>query len=232
MRRLVILGDSLGMATGVRSVRHPDAVEYEESYPYLLRAACPGWDVISCCRRSNRTDKQVRGQDLSDDILLFKPHVVVVHLGINDCAPRLFGKYAGFIVSNLPSALREPIIEVASSRRAFLTRRFPKVLVNPTAFAANVTTLLRTIRSTGAYPIVIGIADTNSENKARSYGYENNIRKYNAILKEGARAYDAAFIDIFSRGDAILLPDGIHLTGVGTRWLTDEIARLVHRIAP
>ncbi len=232
MHRLVILGDSLGMPTGVRSEKDPGAVELEESYPYLLRGLLPSWDVVSACRRSNRTDKQARFQDLSDDILLNKPTAVVVHLGINDCAPRLFSRYESFAVSQLPAWAREPIVGVASRHRLTLTRLLPKVYVKPQRFRQHVRRILEIVRQCGARPIIVGIADTNVENKRRSFGYEANIIAYNTLLRECQQEAGAPFIDVFAEGDRVLLPDGIHLNHEGCAWLADRIARTVLEAHP
>lgn len=231
MKRLVILGDSLGLATGIKSVQTPDAVEYEETYPYLLKKSLPEWEIISTCKRSNRIDKQASLQWLSDDIILYKPSVVVIHLGICDCAPRIFNRYESFILSNLPLYIREPITAFFSKHRYFFTKHFKKVYVKKMPFKSNMKKLINTICEINAFPILVSIADTNKRNKEKSYNYDKNIQEYNQILLELSKEYNLPYINMFEEGDRILLPDGIHLSTEGSKLLANKIFQIATKRA-
>ncbi len=226
-QRLVILGDSLGLPTGIKNTQTPDAIEYEETYPYLLQKLMPEWEIISTCKRSNRVDKQARQQWLFDDIIFYKPKVVVVHLGICDCAPRLFNRYESFILSNLPVSIRNPIITFFSGHRFFFTKHFRKVYVKKLPFKSHMEKIINTICKINSFPILVGIADTNKTNKQKSYNYDINIQKYNQILLKLSKKNNLAYINMHEEGDRILLPDGIHLNKEGCKLLANKIFQIV-----
>jgi len=75
-KRLVLLGDSLGMH------RRDDGVEYDDTYPALLSKMLSDFEVISKHRRAN--DSQLQVSFLEDELISLRPAVVVIHLGIVD----------------------------------------------------------------------------------------------------------------------------------------------------
>ena len=105
-QRIVIVSDSLSMP---RPSEQPISLLYEETYPYLLKKQLNNeYEIINRGRRSNTVIDQCNDQNIFDDILYFYPKFVVVHLGICDCAPRLFSKRFGkYIIGNIrPAFLR------------------------------------------------------------------------------------------------------------------------------
>lgn len=223
-KRIVILGDSLGMP---RPDEQPP-VEYEETYPYLLKQLLPEWEVLSACKRANHATKQGCTQYLYDDIIFIKPTAVVIHLGVVDCAPRLFNNYEKIILNKMPSVIRNKIIAFFSKHRKFFTRRFKKVYVNKKDFEKNIDKLIKTALESKATPILIGIADTNHENKEKSYGFSQNIIDYNAILLALAERHKIAFINMYDKGDKILLSDGIHLQPESHKLIANEIYKAIY----
>jgi lysophospholipase L1-like esterase len=227
MNRIVILGDSLGIQREIENSEKSNDLLCVESYPNILKELLLQWEVISSCKGGNRSDKQARQKQLYADILLPKPKVVVVQLGICDCTPRLFNRYESFVLSRLPLLLRGPIISHFSKHRYYYTKHFRKVYVKINAFESNIRRLIDVILGTGAFPILVGIADTNTRNKERTYNYERNIIEYNDILIKLSNEYHLQYINMFEEGDSILLPDGIHLNETGSNLLAKKIFKIV-----
>src|SRR6185369_16381679 len=130
---------------------------------------------------------------------LRRAEVVVVHVGIVDCAPRVFLRRERQFVENLrPAFLREAILSnVHRHRRAIVNLR-KKVYVPP------------------------------EEMDERSPGFIKNAERYNQILKTHAEANEVYLIDIDrmikeAGGAAQLTVDGIHLNEVGHAMLAREI---------
>jgi len=217
MKKLIILGDSLSMP-------RPD-FEYEKTYLCLLKKILFDWDIIIKNRRSNDTEKTSR--HLFKEIAFLKPDMVVIHLGIVDCAPRLFSKSEKKVVNKMPLFLQKRIIDFLSKYRYFFTKYFKKTYVPDFKFEKCMTYIIKTIFDLGAVPIVINIAGTNSKNKLRSCGFEKNINRYNQILNNILKDFEINTIDINSKGTDVLLSDGIHLNEVGHQWVAEQIGKQI-----
>lgn len=224
--RIVIIGDSLALP------RPEEGVRYDDTYPHLLGTWLEGFEVIARNRRANDSSLQARADNLSEDITCLEPDILIIHLGIVDCAPRLFSKTEQRIINVLPPVLRKPIIDFASRHRYLITRLFRKVYVDRAAFRANIERLVDAAADAGAVPIVVSIADTNESNKQRSYNLENNIRDYNEVLSEIAKRHGIGLVDVNAPDSADrLLPDGIHLTVNGNCLLAQSLRAAVLKIA-
>lgn len=221
--RLVIIGDSLAMP-------RPE-VPYELTYPYLLKGKLgPRWEVINRARRANRIDVQMEEQNLCDDIFWLEPDIVVVHLGIVDCAPRLFSVRQRHLLERIPAVVRYRIIGVASRHRAFLTKHFPKQYVPLGAFEQLYEALIARLRNLNMYTITCNIADTSEKNKSRSFGFAQNIRMYNRVIEDASWRHGAKLIDCYRLSreiEGFLLEDGIHLSPRGAMAVAEEICLAV-----
>lgn len=224
-KRLVLVGDSLGMP------RPEEDLHYDQTYPYLLRSKLKDWEIIQRNKRANDTTIQTRKDSLKDDILYLSPNIVTIQLGIVDCAPRLFGRYTGIMIDFLPNLIKKVIIKSASKNRKKITKRFPKTYVPKEKYRKNIEKIVEIIQKMGAKPILIEICDTTEEKKKRSHNFEKNIKDYNTILKEIATEKDIHLIELFNKGEAIILSDGIHLNKKGNEFLTNKILETIPKLS-
>lgn len=225
-QRVVIVSDSLSMP---RPDEQPIALLYEETFPYLLRKELNNeYEIINRGRRSNTVSDQCIDQNIFDDILLLYPKFVVVHLGICDCAPRLFSKRFGkYIIGNIrPTFLRIYIISLFSRHRLFLTKHFLIQDVSIKKFAYLYDYLISTIIEFGSIPIIVNISRTSSKNESRSFKFKEHIENYNKVILETANRYKTIHIDmhVVSGNNEILLPDGIHYNHLGSNIVANKIA--------
>ena len=199
--KIVILGDSLSLP------RIDEGIEYEDTYPYSLQEA---GHIINRSKRANNTTLQAKYVNMYNDVYSFKPDIVILHLGIVDCAPRLFYPLEAKIVNQINKVI--PIVKLLSKYRYQLTKIFPKVYVNIHKFDKNISKILTSLEERNINVIIVGIADSTIEHKKRSYKFEENIKAYNKIL-ENSFTYTCvkAYVDMFSYGEKILIDDGIHL---------------------
>ncbi|WP_198034389.1 SGNH/GDSL hydrolase family protein [Dyadobacter tibetensis] len=211
--RIVILGDSLAMP------RIMDGIRFEDTYAYhLAKEFEPDFTLYNRAKRANTFAKQAVEWTLNDDFICYNPKIVIIHLGIVDCAPRLFSELQNKVIEMMPAPIRKPIITFFSKRRLFFTRLFKKVYVDKKCFEAGIRSILTHIDSSKQKTIIVGIAPTNTVNANRSYGFEANIMDYNNILKNvAATKENTIFLDVRDQinPDIHLLPDGIHLTKEG-----------------
>jgi acyl-CoA thioesterase I len=222
-KRIVILGDSLGMPTG------NGEVEYEDTYPYLLTNIVTNCEVISRHRRTNDTSKQLNNQNFFDDIEMLKPDFLVVHLGIVDCAPRIFSRFQNAIVSILPSVIRRRVLRVVSNFRYSMTKLNNKTYVKKNKFKENVEKIVDISNMMSVQLLFIEILITSEENNAKSYNFNKNIIEYNNIIRVASRPEHVRLIRYPSQND-YLLRDGIHINKKGNEFLANKINEQVGQL--
>lgn len=220
-KRIVLIGDSLGMP------RPMDAVSYEDTYPYLLMHSRDDLEIIPRFCRANDTDRQASTQKLNDDILWLKPDIVCLHLGIVDCAPRLLGKLENKVVSLLPSSFSSKLLRFLSKRRAWFTKVRPKVYVSQDRYEENLKIILNSVQRCNAKSIIVGIMMPPQKLRERSYNFGRNVEVYNNILKQLSVAFKATFLDVnsFLKPESHLCNDGIHLNQAGSALLAKKLSK-------
>ncbi len=225
-KRIVLIGDSLLMH------RPLECINYEDTYGYLVKKSLgKDYDVIIRTRRANDTNMQSDIDHLVYDIKQFEPDLVFLHLGIVDCAPRLFNRLEKIFVKHcLPPFLNKRVVKFFSKRRYFFTKNFPKSYTKINDFEKNIQKIIDCIKSVGAEPIIINIAKTNPKKAARSYHFMESIQNYNGVLSKISEKNNCKIIDMYSitkeNPDSLII-DGIHLSKKGSRTLSNKIVEMV-----
>jgi lysophospholipase L1-like esterase len=224
---VTILGDSLV----VPRIELP----YSETYPYTLSLMLGGeFLIVNKARRNNTIEEQTSEAGagyLTEDVEYMKESCYfVIHIGICDCAPRIFSRRQNLMLQKMPF-IGKPIINFKSKYRRFFTRNFPMVYVNKKDFENKLDLLIRTIfgKTFARKVFVINIADTTEENKYRSYGFEENLSDYNKIIADISSKFGDR-VDVFDtysltkKSPDLLWEDGIHIK----REAHDLIARYLY----
>lgn len=221
--RIVAIADSLSMP---RPPKHGSpGTRWEETWPKvlerLLREIHPSSEVINAGKRS-RTAEDLEAREL---VGFIEPDIIILQIGIVDCAPRVFSRRQRQIVSLAPERLRNFIIRQRSANRFRLTARNPlqKVYTKPAAFERALRTFRDYVEKRSPTPRVLVLPVLVDERLAKkSSGYLTNASLYNGIL---ARVWGDAFIPPaeFSRmhTDDFFLEDGQHLTPSGNRRIAE-----------
>jgi len=230
---ITIIGDSLSQVSAEYKVF------YQDTYPFKLQMLFDAneYHIRLRSRGTNQVVSQSLEENLNADILLNNSQYIILHLGIVDCAPRLFGYMEDriiFVLSRLPvvKILVNALIKFKSKHRRFFTKYFPKTYVSHKIFKEKYALILKRTRET-AKPkklFIINIADTSEKNKYRSYNFEKNILEYNQILKElvDKNSDFCELVDFYSatkqNRELIIKDEGIHLSKAGHNFL----AQLLH----
>lgn len=220
LKKIVILGDSLSLPR--------EEILVEDTYPYLINEFLKDRYVLfNRSIRANDTRLQV--ENFYNDVILFDPDIIIIHLGIVDCAPRLFYRKERAFFSKVNKLF--PIVALMSRYRYFFTKIFPKVYVSIRDFEKNYHYMLEEIHKLGKKAIVIGIANTNKRNKKISYGFEKNINCYNEVLKKVCEKFNnVSYIDMYNYDpEKILLKDGIHLNKEGSKILAENLLKIIKK---
>jgi hypothetical protein len=203
---LVILGDSLPLP------RPNEGVLFEHTYPSILQRMLNGNAyVINRSKRANNSRKAALPNNLSADITDFNPEVLIYHIGIVDCAPRLFSEFQQKILEKMPSFISRRIIKFFSSKRYFFTRTFPKVYVKRKAFYKNVKQTISFAKQYTDKIILVGICHANSNVLKKSFSFADNVNKYNDELIKISNELGVDYLDTrLLNPEHDLLSDGIH----------------------
>lgn len=218
MKKIVILGDSLSLPR--------DELPVENTYPYLMNKFLKDkYILFNRSIRANDTKLQI--EKFYDDVVLFNPDVIIIHLGIVDCAPRLFYRKERIFFSKINRLF--PIVTLMNHYRYFFTKIFPKVYVKIQEFEKNYINILKKIYEMKKNVIIVGISNTTEKNKIISHNYDKNINCYNNILKKIGKDFsNVTYIDMYNYDpDTILLKDGIHLNNKGSKILAENILEII-----
>lgn len=224
---IIIIGDSLSMQ------RLKDNTKYEDTYGYLVKTSLDPKErnhVYILSKRANDSLTQSKPDNLLYNIKQFDPDIVIIHLGIVDCAPRLFTKNQQYIISILPEKLRSSIIAFISKRRLFFTKHFPKVYVKKGDFERHMQIIIDFIIANDAKPIIINVAKPDKRLISRSYNILQNVKDYNMVLLKLAEKNKCPLIDNYKMAEGIpgyLISGEVHLTKLGHKLLADEILKFI-----
>jgi acyl-CoA thioesterase I len=231
--KIVIMADSLAMPRAGET-----NIAFEGTYPYLLEQSLrsrPETQSSMVIERGmrRRTIEYVL-DEWAELVELRRPDVLVIHVGIVDCAPRVFLRRERQFVENIrPAALRNAILKFVHNHRPAIVKFRKKVYVPPRRFQALLTEVLRRTKASGLRSLVlVNIVTPPPEMDERSPGFIENVRTYNQILKTQAQGEGIHLIDLnriidVEGGPGKLTVDGIHINEEGHRILAAEIEKHV-----
>jgi lysophospholipase L1-like esterase len=220
--KIAILADSLALPR--EDVGGDEMLEV--TYPFLLDQSLRrqfGSDAPIVYERGmrRRTIEYVL-DDWNEQVELKKPDVVIVHVGIVDCAPRVFLRREGAFVANIRIAwLRDRILKFAHDHRRAIVQKRRKVYVPLWRFEPLVEQVVQKSREAGVKSLVfINIIDPPDSVEERSPGFQKNVVAYNRVLEEQTKHPWVSLIDLNRMvhdegGSGALTVDGIHLNERG-----------------
>lgn len=233
-RPLLIVADSLGLPrpTAMDSPRKGA----EHIYAGLLGTKT-GRRVDAICQRFFTTGDAV---DLfRDNPDLGRDSDVVLHLGLNDSARRMFLERQRIALQVAPVELRTPIVEFARKYRLDILRHLPPLYYTPPEqFAANLDQICSLLKQRGAHSIVLTTIILpphqfwpSSPDMALYFGL------FNQEIMAATRRNDVLLFNfdryIWSNlHNASTDPDGMHLSAFGHRLFAQQLGKLLSKTAP
>jgi lysophospholipase L1-like esterase len=158
------------------------------------------------------------------------PDVLVLHYGVNDCAPRLFRKQSRSVLLApwFQRLTRNAVLRAILRIKPWIFRRRRVVYVGEEEFERNSRAILEQVRESSPSCAFVAIAISAKPDwmERRHPGYQEQVERYNAIL---ARVFGEGFVDLNALVpvDRQLISDGIHLTSEAHARLAEA---LVERI--
>ncbi len=181
-KRVLIISDSMAMPR--------PGVKYEETWIYLLKQAFPEYDVLERPDRGSTSLRLITEGGGGVDLLeMYEPDMVILQLGMTECAPRLFKKtgFEYFFLNRIiPRRYRLNYVNFIKKKRG----RNPRITdVSPENFRANLTNYFERARKMNVKVIAFLISRVTKLFVSKSPHITENINLYNSIYREVARAF-------------------------------------------
>jgi lysophospholipase L1-like esterase len=181
--RILVIGDSLCIPRASST--------YEDTWIYKLKILHPSWDIITLCEGSRTTNclRLEKAATGSNCLFLYKPNIVILQLGIVDCAPRLFPANSMLekILRRSPDIFSTPVIGWIKKRQG---RKSEYADVSLSEFKSNLEHYFDACSAIAVSKVlVVAIAYPDDRMISKNPLIISVIVKYNAIFRQLARNY-------------------------------------------
>jgi lysophospholipase L1-like esterase len=236
--KIVILADSLVLPRDKETL-------YEETYSYLLDQSLK---KIYRERSPIIIERGARARtiigvlnDWFELVQLRSPEIVIVHVGVADCAPRLLLQKAHSIVDKIrPIQLRDKFLNFLSQNRRIIISLFPpKVYVPIDIFEKLVLRVISRAKADGVKRLIfVNIIRPTDSLELRSPGFRKNVELYNSCLSQSVfgnpnlSLVDLDKIIAENGGAESLTTDGMHINSQGHAMLAGRLQELIMEIYP
>ena len=228
--KILCIADSLGLPGHLN--------KYEDTWLYKLKQEFPNSDFISFFKRQLTTDILVsmgggqRGVDNwpkgGDCLEAYKPDLVIIQLGIVDCAPRLLNKYDKIIIKVLPKILRKSYLEIV---KLINTRNINNTLIPFDKFKSNLDRYVKRAEILGVKIIFISISVPGKKMLEKNNKIIFNVTRYNEYYSELENKYSFIKLTsplIESDYDKSIYEDGYHPNVFGHNIIYNKIKDLLN----
>lgn len=231
--KIVCIGDSLALPGHLNT--------YEDTWFYHLKKIFPADDFISYFRRELTSDVLVSlgggeaGVDKwpngADCLEAFLPEVVIIHLGIVDCAPRLLHKVESFFLPRLPQKAASLYITAVKTMRS---RSVKRVLVPLERYRSNFERYFeRCTKNEVQKVILVQIPHPDKKMVDKNTDIITNVNAYNEILAAFGNKYD--FVEVVnpldSRAHQVeIFEDGYHPNSLGHTLIVNELVVALKKV--
>ena len=231
-RRLILLAtDSLAMPRV--------KVDYKNTWPYLLQKHFINDDFIDKAKRASTSERLVnegggdrgvaRGADLLEN---YTPDLVIIQIGITDCAPRIISKksFLNKFLKLLPLKFR---IKFIKKLKYLIGRSTSRADVSIIEFEENFNNYLTRAESSNTNIFIILIARPKRSLLVKNPKIEVSISNYNNVLIDFSKKYrnvtiiDPTHSSVNSLDDIFL--DDFHLNELGNKQLFNIIVNEIER---
>lgn len=187
-KKILCIGDSLALPGHLN--------KYEDTWFYKLKQEFPDFDFISFFKRQLTTDALtsmgggIGGVDNwpkgADCLEGYMPDVVIIQLGIVDCAPRLLSNYDRVIIKILPKVFKSTYIKLI---KLIKKRNVNNTLVPYEKFKKNVLNYVNRAKNLGTNIIFISISIPDSKMVIKNKDIVFNVNRYNEYYYKMANDY-------------------------------------------
>lgn len=209
-----------------------------DTYAYRLQCLLgPEFFVTNWAASDNNSRRATSEGFLRTYVRASSASHAIVQLGIVDCAPRLMSaieRLIGGLASRVPGlrAINAAYVRLKGRHRYTLTRLFPRTMISRDEYDSNMRKLVGEMLDlpTVEKIFLISIAQAGAVLTEKSYGIEENIRQYNAVLSAIAAQNPGrvVLVDLHAateiHADWITVDDGHHIHAPAHDWIANQIA--------
>lgn len=233
--KVLCIGDSLALPG------HGN--KYEDTWVYKLKRKFIDYDFITYFKRILTTEVLVTegggpgdvdgfwfGSDMCE---VYMPDVVILQLGIVDCAPRLIAKKSieHKIVARMPDMVKGKYIRLIKKYRK---RTKKNAYVNPTKFEQNVTSYIKRCKINQVKKIIIiAIPEPSEQFIIKNPKVVESVLEYNNIYEKICSEYDNEKIVFPLKQMAVDIPiyeDGYHPNSSGNQLVYESVEQELLKI--
>lgn len=221
--KIAIIADSMCLPRGEKE----GDVPFEATYPIVLEDTFNNYvnkekkpRFIVKGKRS-RTLLEVK-DEWKEVIDFIKPEIVIVNVGITDCAPRILNEKKRKIVDGIKiDFVKNSIINYLKKNRTKLILKDPtKRFVTIEVFEKEYKNIINYLTPKTQKIIFIGILNVSEDLERKSPGYLESVKLYNSVLSSGADNKKIYFLDVnkeFEQNNfnECRLDDGYHFSVKG-----------------
>ncbi len=224
--QILIVSDSLGLP---RLDQPSDGTG--RTYSGLLAGADHARKVTPICQRFFTTDNVLA--ELQQEETLGRESDVVIHVGLNDCANRMFLTEERLALGLLSPETNKRVVDFARRYRSDILRYLPSRHYVPLEkFRSNLDAITTILKSRGARNIIFATTILPpSKFWAATPGINRGFALYNVEIMDAAHRHDVTLLDVDrimweNQHRQPLLPDGMHLSDLGHKLFADGVAAL------
>lgn len=204
-KKVLILSDSVALPRN-----EPEVCVYEDTWPHLLR-------------QNEYTVHQVSiGGATSADLLSqinyhipFNPDIIILHVGVVDCAPRFMTKIELGIMKRIP-IIGKKVIGIMNNNRVRKARKITYVSISQ--FDENIRAILSYFKDKLVF--VVGIVPAPAAYEQLLPRITENINSYNNVLRKYSN-----FVPLDHMDEAALMSDYHHVNALGHKYIFETLTQ-------
>lgn len=197
-----------------------------ETWPNLLKFD----NVYVNAERKRISEFLISKECQYECIDLINPDVIIVQIGVVDCAPRIFSKRENQIINNplFPKFIRDRLIKYRSKNRAKLIKNQPlkRVYVKGDSFAFNLNQFINQNQKTKIILIPILYDAKNLDTT-----FTKNCVIYNNLIYDLCKTSINCFtldVDSMTEDSTYFCKDGYHLSKKGHQEISNRLHKTIN----
>jgi hypothetical protein len=218
--RILCVGDSLALPR--------NGIPYESTWVYLLQQQLAKYEIINRSLRA-MTTANLYGSNPGDFLEFYSPELLIVQLGIVDCAPRYLPRNSVLqkLLNSSPSTISNTFWKFFKKYR---NRKPDYADVLPTQFKSNLSAYFDRCILCGVKKIIIiliGMPGTPMVKQTPLI--KSQVKKYNDIYRQLLSTYSIMqLIDPLGEGkDDYFIEDGYHINLKGADKIATELFNVI-----
>ncbi len=215
-KRVLCVGDSLGMPR--------KCVSYDDTWFFRLKIKMQNMEFVSSFKRALTTNN-LTDSNKGDFLEYYKPNIVILQVGIVDCAPRYYKESSLFFkfINRTPKTVRDTFWQIWKAKKERLVKY---AYVSILDFELNLTDYIKRCNNLGVEKLVLIKIGSASKTLLKSNPkIVGQISSYNEVLNDLANKYH--FISVVQPFDldseAYTLDDGYHLNKKGGQKIAEVL---------